>query len=80
MGKACHKRGFYKAVGIIEALPNNLEWNYGDKVCFCLPSLNLNLNIKAYTYVHIFVQDYLIEIVGRYKNNILPTGKMLFFH
>lgn len=28
-----NKRGLYKAVGIIEALPNNPEWNYGGKVC-----------------------------------------------
>lgn len=28
-----NKRGFYKAVGIIEAVPNNPEWNYGGKVC-----------------------------------------------
>ena len=40
-GKAAIKGASTRLFGIIEALPNNPEWNYSDKVGFCLPSLNL---------------------------------------
>jgi ubiquitin fusion degradation protein 1 len=33
--------GLYKAVGIIEAVPSNPEWNYGGKVCLPLEMLTL---------------------------------------
>ena len=39
-----NKRGFYKAVGIIEAVPNNPEWNYGGRVCLPHEFLATNLH------------------------------------